>query len=140
VQQMLLGARPMGGNAMPDFPSGGLDLIQHLNLDGIMLDNKVGCAQGTHEHSFNVNAESSVCLSTQPVRQQRTTEIDAVSWCTVYTCVGVCLLHSHCTVPLVRLYQPSVDPISHCTVPLVQPCSTTFHWRLCTCWTGHHNT
>jgi hypothetical protein len=29
---------------MPDFPSGGLDLVQHLNLDGIMLENKVNKA------------------------------------------------------------------------------------------------
>lgn len=43
MQHMLLGARPMGGNAMPDFPSGGLDLVQHLNLDGIMLNKQVGC-------------------------------------------------------------------------------------------------
>lgn len=27
---------------MPDFPSGGLDLVQHLNLDGIFLEQKVG--------------------------------------------------------------------------------------------------
>lgn len=33
----------MGDSSMPDFPSGGLDLVQHLNLDGIMLEHKVGC-------------------------------------------------------------------------------------------------
>lgn len=32
----------MGDSSMPDFPSGGLDLVQYLNLDGIMLQNKVG--------------------------------------------------------------------------------------------------
>jgi hypothetical protein len=31
----------MGDSSMPDFPSGGMDLVQHLNLDGIMLQNKV---------------------------------------------------------------------------------------------------
>lgn len=35
-----LGGRPMGDSSMPDFPSGGLDLVQYLNLDGIMLQNK----------------------------------------------------------------------------------------------------
>lgn len=42
LPRLLLGGRPMGDSSMPDFPSGGLDLVQHLNLDGIMLEHKVG--------------------------------------------------------------------------------------------------
>lgn len=42
LPRLLLGGRPVGDSSMPDFPSGGLDLVQHLNLDGIMLEHKVG--------------------------------------------------------------------------------------------------
>jgi hypothetical protein len=44
---------------MPDFPSAGLDLVQHLNLDGIILQQKVTVIGVIISHNFNGDARRS---------------------------------------------------------------------------------
>jgi hypothetical protein len=41
---------------MPDFPSGGLDLVQHLNLDEIFLEQKVLIPRGCSAHPAVVDS------------------------------------------------------------------------------------
>jgi hypothetical protein len=41
LPRVLLGGDGSGGAGMQDFPSGALDLVQHLNLDGIILQKRV---------------------------------------------------------------------------------------------------
>lgn len=73
LPRLLLGGRPVGDSSMPDFPSGGLDLVQHLNLDGIFLEQKVGFGLCCKAYSMPLAAcaDGLCCLVASWVKKQR---------------------------------------------------------------------